>query len=145
MYEKYVRIAPISFAGGSKKMDEQGKALRILIVDDDAEFLSVTEEYLGMLGYDVTGILSPIEAFEAASKKNFDLIISDYKMPEISGLTLLEEIRGNGIATPVLLVSGCIDTITEEAVIGKGGSGLVLKPFRLSDLEHAVRRAIANG
>ncbi|NIS73740.1 MAG: response regulator [Deltaproteobacteria bacterium] len=118
----------------------KGKRQKILIVDDDAEFLSVTREYLELLGYDVTGTPSPSAALEAASQGEFDLIIADYKMPGRTGLALLEEIRGNGVNTPFLLVSGQIDTITAEAVTTRGGSGILLKPFKLGELEGAVKR-----
>jgi CheY-like chemotaxis protein len=130
-------------AGGAlKEMEDTGKTSRILIVDDDAEFLSVTKEYLELLGYDVTGTPSPSAALEAASHGKFDLIIADYKMPGRTGLALLEEIRENGVNTPFLLVSGLVDTITEETVTTRGGSGFLLKPFKLGELEEAVTRAL---
>jgi DNA-binding response OmpR family regulator len=130
-------------AGGAlREMEEKGKTSRILIVDDDAQFLSVIKEYLELLGYDVTGIPSPSAALEAASQDEFDLIIADYKMPGKTGLTLLKEIRESGVNTPFLLVSGLVDTITEETVTTSGGSGFLLKPFKLDELEEAVTRAL---
>lgn len=118
---------------------------KILIVDDDADFISVTKEYLESIGYIVTATHSPHQALEVLSSGTFDLIISDYRMPELSGLALLEKIRGSGMDTPFLLASGLIDSVCEEMVVDRGGAGLLLKPFRLTELKEAVTRALRGG
>lgn len=81
--------------------------LRVLHVDDDSEFLKVAQQCLKMQGaFEVETATSVEEAMEKMRKKTYDVIISDYMMPEKGGLDFLKDLRQKGNAIPFIIFTG---------------------------------------
>src|SRR5215813_3863565 len=78
----------------------------LLIVDDDANTLASLSRAFRLAGHEATVCDNPIKALEIAKNEKFDLIFSDVVMPQMNGLTLLEQIKGAGVTTPVVMMSG---------------------------------------
>src|ERR1017187_10300375 len=78
----------------------------LLIVDDEANTLASLARAFRLAGHEATVCDNAGKALELAKAQNFDLILSDVVMPGKDGLTLLEELRGLGIALPVVMISG---------------------------------------
>jgi DNA-binding NtrC family response regulator len=78
---------------------------QLLIVDDEANTLASLSRAFRLAGHEATVCDNAGKALELARSKRFDLILSDVVMPGKDGLTLLEELRGDGIATPVVMMS----------------------------------------
>jgi two-component system nitrogen regulation response regulator NtrX len=78
----------------------------LLIVDDDANTLASLSRAFRMAGHNATVCDNGVRAIELLKSQPFDLIFSDVVMPGKDGLALLEELRGLGVVTPVVMISG---------------------------------------
>ncbi|MFW9993763.1 MAG: response regulator [Candidatus Odinarchaeota archaeon] len=86
-----------------------GRSITILHVDDDECFLELAKVYLeDYLGSDleIVSISDPRQVFLAFEKRSFDVIVSDYQMPEMTGLELLLKLRKQGISVPFIILTG---------------------------------------
>ncbi len=88
----------------------RGNSQQVLIVDDEAPLVRLATETLAELGYVAVGFTSSAAALEAfrAAPERFDAVITDERMPGMSGSALIREIRGIRSAIPILLVSGYV-------------------------------------
>src|SRR5215468_6041066 len=78
----------------------------LLIVDDEANTLASLARAFRLEGHEATVCDNAAKALELAKSQPYDLILSDVVMPGKDGLTLLEELRAQGVATPVVMMSG---------------------------------------
>jgi DNA-binding NtrC family response regulator len=78
----------------------------LLVVDDDPNTLASLSRAFRLAGYAATVCDSALRALELAKSERFDLILSDVVMPGRDGLTLLEDLKNAGVATPVVMISG---------------------------------------
>jgi len=119
----------------------------ILVVDDEAEVATVICEALGAEGHRVEAVANGREALVRMEQREFDLVISDLKMPVMGGKRLYEEIRRRRprMSSRLLLTTG--DTVSgePESLAGNAGLGLIHKPFDLEQLRRAVRERLARG
>lgn len=109
---------------------------RILLVDDD-EGVRTTLETLLAFSYEVESASSAWEALEILSAKQFDCLISDIKMPGMSGLELMEIVKSKYPSLPAILISGHSD-IKKEEVLSYGAKAMLWKPFDISELESLI-------
>jgi len=81
--------------------------IRVLHVDDDDDFLKCSKRFLELQdSFQIETALSVKEALQKISKKQYDVIVSDYQMPEIDGLEFLQELRNSGNDVPFILFTG---------------------------------------
>lgn len=108
--------------------------INLLLVDDDLQSLDSTRKILELAGYQVTTAMNGREAYQKLQTAGFDLVISDVRMPEMTGLELLHAMALKEITTPVLLMTA-YGTV-EDAVwaMKKGAIDFLMKPFRRTDL-----------
>jgi PAS domain S-box-containing protein len=89
------------------KMLNSGKAIRVLHVDDDASILEVSKLLLQEMGsFEIGNACCVDEAFKKLAAQNYDIIISDYEMPQKNGLQFLKELREQKNETPFILFTG---------------------------------------
>ena len=92
---------------------------RILLVDDNCLGLAARRSVLEELGHQVLTSPTAAEALELCSKHVFDVVVTDYKMPKMSGVELIGRLRKLHPATAVILISGFTDTLgLDEANTG---------------------------
>ena len=84
---------------------------RILIVDDNSFGLSARKSVLQELGHEVVTSNSPREALILCAGAPFQVIVTDYRMPHMTGIEFIRQLREQGITVPVVLVSGFTDTL----------------------------------
>jgi CheY-like chemotaxis protein len=84
---------------------------RILIVDDNSFGLSARKSLLRELGHEVQTSRSPKEALELCERTTFDVIVTDYRMPDMNGIEFIASLRKSHNLVPVVLVSGFTDTL----------------------------------
>jgi len=117
---------------------------RILYVDDEEPIASLGREMLTSLGYGVTIRLSSGDALEAfrAHPDQFDLVITDMTMPNMTGTTLSREILKIRPGTPIILTTGFSQRLNEEEIQRIGIRKLIMKPVSLKDLALAVHEIV---
>ena len=101
---------------------------RIAVVDDDDDFRCSLSVHLADQGFDVTECSSGHSALELLKTcDSVDVILLDWRMPEMNGLEVLRELRNRGIATPVIFLTGLSDDIHEDAALAGGAVDFVGK------------------
>jgi two-component system, chemotaxis family, chemotaxis protein CheY len=116
----------------------------ILLVDDDPDIRSLTRTFLQHEGYSV---FSSGDAERAAqifrSVPQIDLLVTDLYMPGQSGMELAQELKAMRSELPVLMISGGMMEIDQEAKLRDEGWSFLAKPFRLPELLAIVHRILA--
>lgn len=115
----------------------------ILIVDDDPAVLDVLSGQIAFAGYEAETFLNPREAFAALRHTAYAAVISDFRMPEMTGLELLTRVREIQPGAMRILITGVLST---DSLLGSIESGLLHrflpKPWSRIDLIAAVESAI---
>lgn len=117
----------------------------ILIVDDEPQMLVAMETVLQRLGHAVTKCTNGSEALDTVQRSKFDLVISDMKMPEMTGGELLAKIHEKEIGVPVVMITA-YGTISQAVdAMRNGAFDFITKPFSAEDLERTTLRALRPG
>jgi DNA-binding NtrC family response regulator len=114
---------------------------RILIVDDDAGQRSLLDSFLKSQGFDTVPVASGERALEALRGDGFDMMISDVRMPGLSGLETLRRARQEHAVLPVLLVTAYADIREAVGAMRDGAVNYLAKPIDLDELLTSVRKA----
>ena len=112
----------------------------ILFVDDDKEILSMVEIYLSRQGYRITVVDSGLEALELIKEKDFQIVFTDFKMPEFDGLELLSAIKEYRPSTEVIIVTGYGTMESAIKAMRYGSYDYIQKPFKLDHLKLVITR-----
>lgn len=108
---------------------------RVLVVDDEEDFLETLVKRLGKRNLDATGVLSGEEALTAMKEKLFDVVILDVKMPGgMDGIETLREIKKIQPLAEVILLTGHGSVETSIEGMKLGAFDYLLKPVKLEDL-----------
>ena len=120
------------------------KSTRIALVDDDKAVLSSLTTYLGKSGYDVEPFDQAGPLLEAISSgSSFKCIVSDVRMPGLSGLELQRELTARGIRCPLILITGYGDIATAVASVKAGAHDFLEKPFDEERLRESISAAVS--
>ncbi|MBP5855574.1 nitrogen regulation protein NR(I) [Marivibrio halodurans] len=117
----------------------------ILVADDDKAIRTVVSQALGRLGYDVRATGNAATLWHWVSEGDGDLVITDVIMPDGNGLDLIPQIRKHRPELRVIAMSAQNTLLTAVKATERGAFEYLPKPFDLSDLVEAVRRALAAG
>ena len=115
---------------------------RILIVDDEASIRSSLLESLTAEGYDAEIAETGEEALARCHGTVFDLVVTDLRLPGVSGLEILQALRNQGNATPVIMMTAYGDVDTAVSAMRSGAYDFIPKPFKLSAIKKQVRAAL---
>jgi len=115
---------------------------RILIVDDDPHFLRVLARILSGENFLVTSAGGACDALELVKSAQFDLIISDLRMPECDGLSFLEALRQGGKNVPVIILTAYGEVDTYLAAMNAGATEYLNKPIHSDELLRIVRSCL---
>lgn len=114
----------------------------LLCVDDDAAVSSLIARTLERSGHVVETARHVPEALEKLKDETIELVISDYMMPGITGLELLEMMAAEGISTPLIMMTGHATIEHAVAAIRAGAINYLSKPFEREQLELAVTQGL---
>jgi DNA-binding NtrC family response regulator len=114
----------------------------ILYVDDEPSVGLILEDTLRRAGHDAVGARNVPEALQALARGNVDLIISDYRMPGLTGLEFLALIRREGYEVPLIMLTGYASIEHAVSSIKAGAVDYITKPVRPQQLELAVDQAL---
>ena len=112
----------------------------ILFVDDDQTILNMVEEYLSAFDYRVTIVDSGLKALDLIKDKDFDVVFTDFKMPDIDGLELLAMIKEYRPATEVIIVTGHGTMESAIQAMKFGSYDYIQKPFKLDVLKIVINK-----
>jgi DNA-binding NtrC family response regulator len=122
--------------------ERSGVRSQILFVDDEREILSTVEGYLSDSGYAVTTTDSGRGAIELARGNDFDIVITDLNMPELSGLELLKAIKEIRPDTEVIIVTGYGSIESAIKALKWGGYDYLQKPINMERLKILIDRIL---
>jgi two-component system, NtrC family, response regulator HydG len=118
----------------------EARPVRVLVVDDEPSLLRALEALLRKKGYEVIGLDSPIVATQKLAQEDFDVALLDIKMPQLSGLELLNAVKHRRPEVEVIMMTGHATVETALAAVRSGAYDYLTKPF--DDVE-LVARAVA--
>lgn len=123
-------------------MKQSKEPRKILLVDDETAVLDVTTNMLETLGYKVTATSSSVNALDLFSTDpdQFDLVMTDVTMPNITGDKLAKMIMEIRSGMPIILFSGYSNDITEEKAKEMGIRKFLMKPLNLKELSKAISK-----
>lgn len=119
---------------------------RILLIEDDRETADEVRDYLRGRGYDVHWADTGPTGFALARERAWDVLITDRMLPGRDGLCVLQDLRSEGIRTPVLVLSALSSVDERIRGLRAGGDDYLIKPFALTELaariEALLRRPV---
>ncbi len=107
---------------------------KVLILDDDGDFNSLLTDIFEQADYIVSSIQDPVEAVEIFKAENYDLVVTDHKMPDMTGARFMSVIKELKPEVPVIMVSGYLENNTIRDLITDGVGGVFLKPLNIFSL-----------
>ena len=120
----------------------EDKKVRILVVDDSKECREICLRVLRKEGYDVQSVGNGKKALDELETTRFDLIITDLKMPEMDGLSLLKKVKEIDPKIFVIVMTGYPREESKTQAIELGASGYLAKPLDVSELVSAVKSCL---
>lgn len=118
-----------------------GKA-KILLVDDDSSILESLSDFLTLEGFEVDTTNDGQDAINLISRNHYDLVISDIKMPHISGIGVLKAVKEKDNYIPVIMITGYASLDTAIEALRQGAYDYLSKPFDMERFIMIVERAI---
>jgi DNA-binding NtrC family response regulator len=115
---------------------------RIALIDDEARLVEILAMVLRREGYEVHGFTDPMAALAAVESRDFDLLVTDLKMPGADGLEVLRRARKASPELPVILITAHATVPTAVAALREGAFDYVQKPFDNEELRALVKRAL---
>ena len=117
----------------------------ILVVDDEESMRSVLSILLRKEGNDVTSCEDGAEAIAALHNSRFDMVITDLKMPGVSGIEVLRSAKSVNPAVPVVMITAFASAESAVEAMKLGASDYITKPFRVDDVRRIVRGCLSGG
>lgn len=112
---------------------------RFLMVDDDPALRGLLQEYLETRGHAVETAANGYEALTKIDQANYDAVVTDYNMPELNGVAVLQHIRRHHPSLPVVMMTGeRRDPAAVQSLVAMGAETCLLKPFAPQDLALAL-------
>ncbi len=125
-------------------MENNTSSYTILIADDEQSICDLLGQFLSKNGYTTIIVYDGQEAVDAVKNNSVDMVISDIKMPKVTGVDLLREVRKISSSIPVLLTTGYPTLDTAIEALKQGAFDYLTKPFHLEEIAEKVKRALAN-
>ncbi len=115
---------------------------RLLIVEDEKVALKNLEHVMKKEGYEVTGTSSGVRALKHLEEQEFDLVITDLRMPKVDGMDILERCKKVQPSTEVVMITAYATVPSAVETMKKGAYHFIAKPFRLDEVRQTVREAL---
>jgi DNA-binding response OmpR family regulator len=115
---------------------------RVLVVDDEKDTCDLIEAVLAGQGYTIVTTTDGLRVIDLVRRQHFDLVLLDIKLPRISGLDLLREIRVISPLLDVILITGYASVETAVEGLKGGARDYLIKPFNLDELRMAVAKTL---
>jgi len=113
---------------------------KILYVDDDPNMQKMVELFMRKSKYNLSSAKNGRSALKMLENNSYDLIITDVQMPELDGLSLIEEIKKQKIKVPVIIVSAFGQESISDKGLKKGAVKILRKPFESKQLFDVIEK-----
>jgi DNA-binding response OmpR family regulator len=117
---------------------------RILVIEDDREMRSLLQDFLEEEGYAVGCVEDGSEAFRKLAKENSDLIITDIRMPGLSGLDILPGLKQIRPGSPVIAITAFGSEEIHRRVMESGADAYLEKPLQLDQLRTLIQEMVSS-
>ncbi|MEC4889916.1 MAG: ATP-binding protein [Nitrospira sp.] len=136
--------APAHEPAKASQAARPGRTCRLLYLDDEEMLVELVRALFEPQGYQVTGCTKPAEALALvrANPDGFDAVVTDYNMPELSGLDVAREVMKICATLPVVLVSGYLTPAEQASVLAAGVKETIPKPTMLQELGAVLTRLL---
>jgi CheY-like chemotaxis protein len=131
-------------AGAAEVEAPRPKRLRILVVDDEPEFVAVVRETLVQDGHEVIGADNGDDALNKVAHDRFDVILMDLGLPRRNGLEVVRAMRGEGISSKIVLMTGWDGEAVGADPRITFCDTVLQKPFRRRELEGVLSTLFPN-
>ncbi|MFE6595523.1 response regulator transcription factor, partial [Streptomyces sp. NPDC057780] len=111
----------------------------VLLAEDDRAIRHALERALTLEGYRVTAVADGTEALARTHSGRPDVLVLDVMMPGIDGLQVCRELRAEGDATPILMLTALVETADRIAGLDAGADDYVVKPFDVEEVFARLR------
>jgi two-component system response regulator HydG len=115
---------------------------KILIVEDDVPFGTMLKTFLIKRDYEVELVFSGLEAFKKLKENTFNLILSDVRLPDTSGLDILKEVKAENAETQVIIMTSYAEISMAVEAMKNGAFDYVSKPFRPESILQTIENAL---
>ena len=122
------------------KKKESMKKRKLLILDDDQILGRTIAQMANACGWDATSVLFPQDAIEFLENNEYDCFITDYRMPEQTGLEVIKGLRTLNNQTPVILMSGSLVSLDQHTKANLSIQDFLQKPFGYQELQRALEK-----
>ena len=116
----------------------------ILVIDDDREMIRLLKKVLEREGYIVETAVNGVQGLLLVREKTYDLVITDLKMPGMSGLELMQRVRSILPDQKIILITAYSDVNNYIHAMGSGAFEFMNKPIKMRDLKVVVHKAFKN-
>ena len=114
---------------------------KVLLVDDEKEFLEIMSERMTARGMEVTTANSASQALSILEKESFDAIVMDFQMPEMDGMEALKAIKNKKPEMQIILLTGYATTEKTVEAMKVGANDFIEKPADLESLTKKIKAA----
>ena len=115
----------------------------ILLVEDDKTFVQILQGFLIKKGFEVDAINCIKDALTSIEKKEYQLILLDYRLPDGIGLDLIKLLRSKNIKTPIIVITSFLDIRTAVNAVKMGAFDYITKPIMPDELLMIIQQAIS--
>lgn len=118
---------------------------RVLVVDDEESVRVVASHILNRNGYEAEAVGNGVEALETikSTTNPFNLLLTDYNMPEINGLTLIQKVRELAPEMKAIMMTGSAEITVTPEIREKGVFGIISKPFNSKEFMLMVEKSFS--
>ena len=114
------------------------KNKKVLLVDDEVEILETIQMHLELEGMIVSKAVNGLDAFKKLLRNKYDVVVSDIRMPECSGVELLNKIKESKSKMPPVVLMSAFSDINSTKAKELGAKGMFLKPENMSKLKEMI-------
>ena len=116
--------------------------VRIMIIEDDEEMRSLMKDFFEEEGFETDSVSNGVDALRKLSKDHFDLVITDIRMPGLTGLDILPTIRRLKPETPIIVMTAYGSDDVRRRSLERGATIYLEKPIHLSKLRTVIREMV---
>jgi len=113
--------------------------VRVMIIEDDEEMRSLLKDFFEEEGFETDSVNNGVDALEKLSEDHFDLVITDIRMPGLTGLDILPTIRKLKPETPIIVMTAYGSDDVRRRSLERGATIYLEKPIHLSELKTVIR------